>query len=351
MRVLIDNYRNLTAGHCGSGAMRNLIFHYTGLDLPEGVIFGLGAGLDCVFVSNDSMQPPAMLFGRGASMEVDLAAALGIDYREQIELDNDIAWQLVKDEIVAGRPTMLSGDIYYLDYREFKVHFPAHRFVLVGFDEDKQEVYIADRTDVDIQTCSMQALRDSRNPTKGGMSTFNNWGKFFDTKIKHDLPYACGLALHKTVLQMQGIDKTQQELMSIIGGKDGEVVAGLAGIRAFREHFQTWRDSEHTYANIQYSDSAIIKFGTGGGFFRDHFVSFMHWSKQQRPDLVTDTTIGLAEEAAKGWNDLSPTLRALMKDTTNDQLWLQADAQILDLYETEYTMFGFLADLVLRGSV
>jgi hypothetical protein len=150
---------------------------------------------------------------------------------------------------------------------------------------------------------------------------------------------------------MQGIDKTQQELMSIIGGKDGEVVAGLAGIRAFREHFQTWRDSEHTYANIQYSDSAIIKFGTGGGFFRDHFVSFMHWSKQQRPDLVTDTTIGLAEEAAKGWNDLSPTLRALIKDTTNDQLWQQADSQILDLYETEYTMFGFLADLVLRGSV
>jgi hypothetical protein len=180
------------------------------------------------------------------------------------------------------------------------------------------------------------------------MSTFNNWGKFTDTKVKHDLSYACGLALRKTVLQMQGIDKTQTELMSIIGGKDGEVIAGLEGIRAFRNHLSNWRDNQHAYANIQYADSAIIKFGTGGGFFRDHFVGFMHWAKQRRPDLVTGTTVGLAEEAAKGWNELSPILRALMKDISNDNLWQQADAQILDLYETEYTMFGFLADLVLR---
>jgi len=107
MRTLIENYRNIPAGHCGSGAMRNLIFHYTGLDLEEGVVFGLGAGLDSVFFSYDAAQPPFMLFGRGSTMEVDLAETLGMDYSEQAQPDNDKAWEDVRAEIVAGRPTML----------------------------------------------------------------------------------------------------------------------------------------------------------------------------------------------------------------------------------------------------
>ena len=96
MRVLIEDYRNLTAGHCGSGSMRNLLYHYCGLDLPEGVVFGLGAGLDCVFFTIDAVNPPFMLFGRGATMEVDLAESLGLDYREKIQLDDDVAWQEVR---------------------------------------------------------------------------------------------------------------------------------------------------------------------------------------------------------------------------------------------------------------
>ena len=109
--------------------MRNLLYHYCGLDLPEGVVFGLGAGLDCVFFTIAGISPPFMLFGRGASMEVDLAETLGLDYRETIQADDDLAWQEVREEIIAGRPTMLSGDIYYLDYREFKIHFPASDFI------------------------------------------------------------------------------------------------------------------------------------------------------------------------------------------------------------------------------
>ena len=131
MRVEIENYRNLTAGHCGSGAMRNLIYHYCSLELEEGVIFGLGAGLDTVFFDYEAQDPPFMLFGRGSSMEADLADTLGLDYAEQIETDDDKAWEEVREEVIAGRPTMLSGDILYLDYREYKVHFPAHRFVLL----------------------------------------------------------------------------------------------------------------------------------------------------------------------------------------------------------------------------
>ena len=349
MRVLIEDYRNLTAGHCGSGAMRNLIYHYCGLDLEEGVVFGLGAGLDTVYFSYDQQNPPFMLFGRGSSMEADLAETLGMDYAEQIQTDDDKAWQEVREEIVAGRPTMLSGDILYLDYRDFKVHFPAHRFVLLGFDDDRQEVYIADRVREETETCSMGALRTSRNPPEA-ISTYNAWGKFSSGALRNSLPDACGFALRKTVERMHGIDKSQRELMSRASGNaSGILEVGLKGLRTLSEQIRLWPGLDNAAAHAQYADNAIIKYGTGGGFFRNHFAIFMLWAKQQRPDLVSTVTVDLAQEAADRWNGLSPTLQQLVENPGDTNAWDSTHEQVQDIYETEYSLFGHLADKVLRA--
>lgn len=348
MRTLIENYRNLPAGHCGSGAMRNLIYHYCGLDLEEGVVFGLGAGLDSVYFDYQRAAPPFQLFGRGSSMEVDLAETLGIDYAEQIQLDNDLAWQEVREEVLAGRPTMLSGDILYLDYREYKLHFPAHRFVLLGFDEDKGEAYIADRLREDTETCSMQALRTSRNPPEA-ISTYNAWGKFSSAAQRNSLPDACGLALYKTVTRMQGIDKSQHELMSLSRSKDeGALEVGLKGLRTFAGQMKSWPQREDARDHAIYLDNAIMNFGTGGGFFRNHFAVFMAWAQQQRPDLVTSVTLDLSRQAAAEWNALSPTLQSVITQPADRELWQQVQTQVLDIYETEYSLFGHLADRLLR---
>ena len=234
MRAMIDNFRIRPAGHCGSGSMRNLIYHYCGLDLEEGVVFGLGAGLDCVYFSYEKADPPFMTFGRGSTMEADLARTLGIDYSEQIQPDDDLAWEEVKAEVLAGRPTMLSGDIFYLDYREFKVHFPGHRFILLGFDEERDEVYIADRINDYPETCSLGALRKSRNP-RGVISTYNLWGKFHSGEVRQSLPEAAGAALRITVERMLGTDTSQRDLMaaSAVSQTAGPAVCetGLAGLR------------------------------------------------------------------------------------------------------------------------
>ena len=145
MKTMIEGYEIFPGDHCGSVAMRGLLHHYCGLDLPESAVFGLGSGAASVYLSGPDLDPSAMLFGRTASMEQDLASNLEIDYRERPENDDEEAWQIVREEVLAGRPTMLSGDILYLDYREFKVHFPGHRFVLLGFDGETQKAFIADR--------------------------------------------------------------------------------------------------------------------------------------------------------------------------------------------------------------
>jgi len=350
MRVLIDNYRNLTAGHCGSGAMRNLIYHYTGLDLEEGVIFGLGAGLDTVYFDYTPAEPPYMCFGRGSSFETDLADTLGLDYCETTQPDDDLAWEEVRNEIIAGRPTMLSGDIYYLDYRKFKVHFPGHRFVLLGFDDARQEVYVADRTDEETQTCSMHGVRLSRNPPEG-MSTMNAWGKFDSKHVRHSLPDACGLALRISVGRMLGFDKSQHDLMAKLqGDTQGDLAVGLAGLKMLMDKLPQWAELEDPRAHAQYLDNAIIKFGTGGGFFRDHYATFMRWAKEQRPDLVGSTTVSLAEGAATAWNALSPIMQEIAANPQDLALWQQAENKLQDIYEQEYSLFGHLADAVLKGA-
>ena len=82
MRTLIEGYENHPGQHCGSTAMRGLLQHYSGLKLPEPAVFGLGSGVASPFLSVPSLDPSPVLFGRSATLEVDAASALGIDYRE-----------------------------------------------------------------------------------------------------------------------------------------------------------------------------------------------------------------------------------------------------------------------------
>ncbi len=319
MRAMIKNFRIVPAGHCGSGSMRNLIYHYCDLDLPEGVVFGLGAGLDAVYFDYPDATPPFMVFGRGSTMEADIATTLGIDYTEQVQADDALAWDEAKAEILAGRPTMLSGDIFYLDYREYTVHFPAHRFVLLGFDEEKSEVYIADRINPYPETCSLGALSQSRNPPVG-ISTFNMWGKFHSGEVRRSFAEAAARALQITVARMQGHDTSQRELMAAAAG-NGCCETGLAGLNALCDAVETWPGLQDAAGRLMYLDNAIVKFGTGGGFFRNHFAVFLAWAREQDNALASADDVALAVRVAERWNTLSPELRKLAAAPESDADW------------------------------
>src|SRR3546814_3156917 len=67
-------------GHCGSGAMRDLLhWHGLGWDGPpdEGLVFALGGDLGLSYLRSDDLVPPMYLVGRGADFEIDLPRRLG----------------------------------------------------------------------------------------------------------------------------------------------------------------------------------------------------------------------------------------------------------------------------------
>lgn len=339
MRTMIENYANTPGDHCGSVAMRSLLGHYCDLQLPEGAVFGLGSGIDSVFISSSAMDPKSILFGRTATMELDLADALGLDYREQTENDDAQAWQSVREEVLAGRPTMLSGDIFYLDYREFTVHFPGHRFVLLGFDDSSEKAFIADRINAHPEACSYAALAASRNP-EGAMSTRNLWGKFHSTKPTRTLTEAAKVAIERSVSRMIG-DKGS-DFGALSTGSETNVVSGVAGTMAFAEQLAEWQGREDAKWLASYNSRCIEKFGNGGGNFRRMYAAFLGWAHDLDQDLVPADAIETCIDAADTWTTLAATLDQVSQDGGDTALWQDATKQANTVAQLETKLFESL---------
>lgn len=341
MQTLIEDYRSFPGNHCGSVAMRGLLHHYCGLDLPEHAVFGLGSGVDCSYLAGDAIDPGIIIFGRTASMEVDIASALDVDYREQIEPDDEKAWDDVRREVLAGRPTMLSGDILYLDYRDFKVHFPGHRFVLVGFDDDTGKAFIADRIRPEFEQCSYDALAKSRNPREA-MTTNNLWGKFHSTDPGRSVEEAARFAIKRCAERMLGAGDTNFAGLDTPGGAI-EVTGGIAGIRRLAEELPNWAGRDDAQWVVGYAARSIEKFGNGGGFFRRLYAGFLGWARELDPGMVPSEAPALALEAADAWTDLSATLFAASEHGAAADLWSQGARRASAIADTEQRLFEMLA--------
>ncbi len=339
MKRSIDTYRNIPGEHCGSIAMKNLLYHYCGLDIPEEAVFGLGSGIDCFYLESDTLDPPVVVFGRNVTMEADLAHALGVDYRETIEMDEARAWEVVRREVDEGRPTMLSGDIFYLDYRDYKVHFPAHRFVLVGYDDEQQKAFVADRLDPEPQACSYGAVATSRNPPVG-LSTHNLWGKFHDTEIRHSLEEACSTALRRSADRMLGRDTSQADLMQASAGGQGlRLTTGLEGIAQFSREVVRWQERDRVDFIASYVSKSLEKFGTGGGNFRKMYATFLAWSRERWPDLVPEKAPALADRAAGCWTQVAATLADASKEPGQRRRWKQVSREVDEIHSIESELF------------
>lgn len=337
MKTLIEGYTNFPGEHCGSSAMRGLLHHYCGLALPEPAVFGLGSGLACVYLAGNEMDPARLVFGRTIRMEADLAENLQVDYRERTEADDDVAWQTVREEVLEGRPTMLSGDILYLDYREYKVHFPGHRFVLLGFDDATEKAAIADRINVEPELCSYGALRTSRNPPEG-MSTQNLWGRFHGTDVGRSLADATRAALARCADHMLGSGAAVET------GFQASVSLGVDGIRRLADDLPQWAERDDASWIASYNARCIEKFGNGGGNFRRLYAGFLDWARDLDTRLVPAGAGEKARRAAGGWTALSETLAGLAKGDTSNGDWNQARHQAHEIADLEEALF-----LELRG--
>src|SRR5215210_3514850 len=91
------------AGHCGSGALRDLLeFHslsYDGNAPSEALAFGLGAGLGFFYFELPEFEPPVYLVGRTAGLEQDFCTHAGVALDLRRTEDPDEGWRWLRDEL------------------------------------------------------------------------------------------------------------------------------------------------------------------------------------------------------------------------------------------------------------
>jgi hypothetical protein len=288
------------------------------------------------------MDPRIGVFGRTATLELDLGRMLDVDYREQTEDDDAEAWRIAREEVLAGRPTMLTGDILYLDYREYKVHFPAHRFVLLGFDDEIEKAFIADRIRPEPEACSYGALVKSRNPPEG-LSTHNLWGKFHGTDVGRSLADAARLAIRSCAGRMLAGTEFGGDAAPA-GPIGGRGALGLAGIRRLADALPDWAARDDARWLASFNARCIEKFGNGGGNFRRLYAGFLEWARGLDPALVPAEAAALATRAADGWTAVSQALSEAAESVSSRDTWSRAAREARSVAEVEQQLFERLID-------
>ena len=206
-QAVVDNYTHRRAGHCGSGALRDLLeFHrlsYSSEPLSEGMVFGLSGGLGFHFFELPELDPPLYLVGRTADLEHGLCHNLDIDLDLRQGDDPQEGWRWLREALDRGKPTMVWADIKHLDYLRVRMHNTMHDIVVVGYDEEQGIALVADNDRDQIESCALDSLAQARNSSAfPGPNRHATWLMEFPERLP-DLRRAATLALSSAVANMR----------------------------------------------------------------------------------------------------------------------------------------------------
>ena len=331
MRV-VEDYVHRTGEHCASTALRNLLAHH-GHDLSEGMIFGLASGLGFFYLRDPSISPTRMFHGRTPTLEADFGPNTGMDVREVAEPDDEVAWQRLRASIDAGHPVMLSTDTFYLGYHRTTSHFPGHRCVAVGYDDESESVLIADRKFEAYQRCSAEELRRSRNARDYPMSCENRYSAFGPrVAFGKPLPEAILGALARNARSMLEPDTT---------AFDVPAAAGIPAMRELAAGFAGWKDAPDWSWAARFGYQVVVKRGAAGSFFRSLEADFLRESAAHVPEIGEAGLAARMDEAAARWCDLAALLKEQSeRESCDPTLFGRAGEVAAELADREERLFA-----------
>ena len=317
-RKIITDYPHSLGGHCGSGALRDLL-HWADLGwqgLPgdgrpgEGLVFGLGGGLSFMYTRYPGLTPPIYLVGRNADMELDFCQRLGIDTKRQQADDPDQGWHWVKDEIDAGRPVMVWCDIAELPYLRVRLSNTRHDVVIIGYDDDRNTVFIVDNDREDVQEVPMAAFRRAH-----GSNGFPGPNRFatYQMRFPDRLPDLLTCARDAAASAARVLGGEDALLFDVTNLPDGSLVtSGVDGVKAFADDIITWPyrfDPDELPAAVKSLPVFVEKAGTGGGLFRRLEADFCRDVAQTSGDHDFAVAAEACQRSADAWSALGDAAR------------------------------------------
>jgi hypothetical protein len=304
--TILNDYPHRTGGHCGSGALRDLMqWNSLGWGGPpsEGLVFTLGGSLDFTYARSTALIPPIYLVGRGGDLELDLPRRLGATVTQHATDDPTQGWQRVRDEIDAGRPVLAWADIAELPYLRVRLRMSRHDIVIIGYDDEQQIAHVVDNDRADVQLVPYDALARARCSTSFPQPTRHTIYDIDWPETLPDLHEAAADAFACSAAAM-----TSPGRSAIAGPDANQTPTGLAAIAGFVEDLPTWPDvfDEQTLTIALAALPAFIeKAGTGGGLFRRLLAQGCHDLADRLAHPGVQALASTAQRTASAWTNLA----------------------------------------------
>lgn len=261
----LPDFRPMQTHHCVTGSMR-YIYAFNGCDLSEDLLLGLGEGVGFMYWQAKGMSP--FLGGRTSpkpSMEEVAGQRTGVKIEICRTTSLRKARQSMLDLLASGQPVMLTVDMGFLPYFDFggeEFHFGGHVIVVCGFDEEKEQVLIAEGEN--LHEVPLADLEKARSSTFKPFPPKNAWTTF-DFSDFH-VPNADDIRL---AIFNQATQMLNPPIRNM----------GVKGIRTTAERMLHWPEQMST-EEIQWALCNAYIFisaegGTGGGIFRYMFSRFL----------------------------------------------------------------------------
>lgn len=149
MKKIINGFNPSGGKHCITTALKQ-VFEYYNYPLTEEMIFGVGSGLDFVYINLDKSP---MVSGRTKAFvfEKKLSERLNIEMKCKSNSKYETTFNKTLKQLDDSNPVLVYVDMPYLDYLNLDEdsHFGGHAVVIFGYDNETEKFYISDRDNSD----------------------------------------------------------------------------------------------------------------------------------------------------------------------------------------------------------
>jgi len=319
MQIL--DWENKTGVHCGSVAIQNVINYY-GVDYPEEMCFGLGAGLGFFYNKLSKSFPSEVIHLRAPDMEPNFFSKNNKYYKWLNESSAKEAERKLIQCLDNLQPVFLQTDLFYLKYYNSKIHFPGHVVVCVGYDDVKKNFILSDTNFKDLKEVSYKDLDLSRSsqaepyPLKYNWFTIDSFVPF--KNINHLIQEAIKLN-SKNFLNGQNSLRGTSSVFSIL-----DWVKNL-------ENWNNLKDASNAY---RFAYQIIARRGSKGGGFRCIYSDFLKIAEKKSFKIKNLGLYNLMLSLATEWEILAYLLKELSVKHEY-KIWKKVIDLVHDLYSEE----------------
>ena len=303
-RVTAAGFSHRVAEHAASGALRDLLEHhrlsYAPEPLSEGAVFGFSGGLDLRVRIAGAAIPTIDLDGRAPTIELELCEHLGIGAHWGTTSNPAVAWDALRGELDAGRPTLIRADPAELDYREGARHDTRHAVVATAYEPAQGVVWVADGGFPEPQQCSTRSLAAARasdawpEPTRHRLLAVGHTARLAHPRA------AVAAALERVVRTMRNPPRPPHP----------HVRAGLAAADALADAWPGLPDAAgpRLGATLDALRFRIRDGGTGGALFRSLQARFLHDAAALLGSPQLGRAALLCDDLADAWRTLASAI-------------------------------------------